>query len=694
MRRAGLWGRVAALVVVVCLVAPFLPVEPARAQLQRLSTPICAQVAARIACYDAVGTPRSLSPADEIALDFDISPDGEWLAYRATPADPNGGESAIVRMISVFGGDAVEIDRDAPPPATLDAEKRTLAWSPDGFALAYVTASGLRAAFPDLGGGPRFSEVTDRRYADLRFSPDASALAAQTDDGSWIVFRIAQQLTFNARLERLREVNVTAEVAWQDTTTLIVAPASGGLYRLNAVDPTALYAALPAAGLFTQLIRLPDGTLRAFSLEIGRGYGKAVEIAADGTVTPLGEASLDARLRWTRGGRAMLYLTSGTPIVVNPATGGEDTLPIRGASRVVWTPSRTESVPTLQLDADLFFLAPDPIGAKQVWRLVRNGQSPIFPLTQSALGISAFSISPDKAKLAVAEGQTLRVLPLTAVGIATPTPTVRPLFGTPTPVPVGPVATLRRDDAPHLSWSPDSTQLAYADVDGVFVVASDGLSAARLIAAHPSGQRYESPAFSPDGGALLVEVLNVPAGTRAYAVLPLRDGVAIPTLPPLKANGIDSLQWSVPNNNRVGLLAVQAEVTTQLSFLSADGATTSAQPIAQFAQPVSGVTFVRNLTPPPLYLFSLVGWRTGPQLVQYFSLVPNSAATQYSLQALGAPFLLPGSFQISPTGRFAVSVRRNDDPERSHLLIILDLQNLRTISIADAVNVSAVVWVF
>jgi hypothetical protein len=81
-------------------------------------------------------------------------------------------------------------------------------------------------------------------------------------------------------------------------------------------------------------------------------------------------------------------------------------------------------------------------------------------------------------------------------------------------------------------------------------------------------------------------------------------------------------------------------------------------------------------------------------LVQYFSLVPNSAATQYSVQALGAPFLLPGAFQISPTGRFVASVRRNDDPERSHLLIILDLQNLRTISIADAVNVSDVAWIF
>jgi hypothetical protein len=671
--------------VLAALVAALLPAPVARAQLRTLPTPLCALVGVGVTCYDAGGTPRALTPASAIVVDFDISPDGEWVAYRAVQ-----GDQTRVALVSIFGGEAFEVDPNAPPPGLLDPDKTTLAWSPDGYTLTYVVAAGLRTAFPAIDGSPRYSQVLNRLYTDLRFSPEGSHLAAQSDDGGWAIFRLADRLTINARVEPIRNLNVASEVAWQDETQMFVAPHTGGLYRINAADPAAQYSPLGASGIFTQLIRLPDGTLRAFIPEIGRGFGRAVEIKPDGSVEPLGETNLDDRLRWTRQGRAMLYLTSGTPIVVNPATGLEDTLPVRNASRVVWKPQRLDSAPALQVDADIFFLAPDPLGVNQVWRLVRNGQSAIFPLTGSAVGISAYQVSPDKSQLALIEGRALRVLPLTAIGIATPTPTLRPLFGTPTPAPPSPLATLNTDQA-TFAWNADSSQIAFADDSGVYVVAATGVAPVRLVAAHLANRRYHAPQFSPDGGALLVEALNAPAGRRDFVVLPLRDSFPRLVIPPLADNGIDVVGWTVPNSNRVGLVvvAVSAAGTTRLTLINESGE----QLLAEFAQPVLGATFARNLTNPPLYLFTLAGWRRGPQLVQYFSLLASTTG-QPTVQAIGAPFLFSGAIQISPTGRFALSVQRHDDPDRSHLLIILDLQNLRKIALMDAVNVSAVQWVF
>ncbi|MBX3081776.1 MAG: hypothetical protein KF716_09090 [Anaerolineae bacterium] len=661
-------------VLVSWLLSPPLTVH---AQLRGVPTPLCAIADDQLKCYNARGSVRTITAAGETAVDFDISPDGEWLVYRVQNDD-----QTAIRTVSLYGGDSFEIDPQAPISAEFNVQNQTLVWSPDGVVIAYVLASGLRIATPAQDGSPHLNEIMDKLYIDVRFSPAGTKLAAQSTDGGWTIFELAERFTPNAHLTQLRTLRVSGELAWQDENLVIVAPENGSIYRVNSSDPNAQYEATGITGYFTHLIRTPDGSLRAMSIEIGRGFGRFVTLGTDNTVTPLGDVNIDTRVMWVQGGRTLIYITSGTPILVNPATGLEDTLPVKGAVRVIWSPPFLESVDSTGLDADIMYLAPDATSIPQVWRLVRNGEQPPTALTQSISGIESYAISPDKAKLAVVEAQSLLVLPLTASGIVTPSPT--PRFNAPTQAPHFPT-TLRRSGAVTLAWNPDSTQIAYADDDGVYLAPADASSPARQIAPNTDGKRFDIPQFSPDGSAVLVENMNAPQGTRDFSVIPLRDNVPPLIVPPLRDNGVDTVLWSVPNNSRVGLLVVQYTEVSKLTFISAEGT----QELAAVPAPILAPMYVRNVTNPSLYFFVRMGWQAGTQVVQYYTVKLGA-----SPQPISDPFVLGGKLQISPTGRLALSVQRVDSPTRSNQLIIIDLQNQRKIAIANAYNVTDVQWIF
>jgi hypothetical protein len=380
----------------------------------------------------------------------------------------------------------------------------------------------------------------------------------------------------------------------------------------------------------------------------------------------------------------LIYITSGTPILVNPATGLEDTLPVAGAVRVIWSPPFLETLDATGLDADIFFIAPDAANIPQVRRLIRNGEQPPLALTQSVVGVKSYAVSPDKTKLAIVEAQSLQIVPMSVAGALVPSPTPRSVFSAPTEEPRFPI-TLRRTDTTTLAWNADSTQIIYADSDGLYTAPADGAAPAQLIAPNADGKRLDNPQFSPDGSAILAENLNAPQGTREFSVIPLRGNVSPLIIPPLQANGIDAVLWSVPNNNRVGLFVVQYTEVSKLSFISAEGT----EVLAELPSPVIAPMYVRNVTNPPLYMFARLGWQAGTQVVQYYTVRPDAPP-----QAISDPFVLGGNLQISPTGRLALSVQRLDSTTRSNQLIIIDLQNQRKIAIANTYNVTDVQWVF
>lgn len=100
---------------------------------------------------DPVGggqTPISL-PGQPVA-DFDIAPDGIWWVYRT--AD-NG--MIIVNQIGGQSGFVLEFDTYSAP---VSGPAQTIAWSPDGSAIAYIVPEGVQIAY--LGGGLYGEPVT------------------------------------------------------------------------------------------------------------------------------------------------------------------------------------------------------------------------------------------------------------------------------------------------------------------------------------------------------------------------------------------------------------------------------------------------------------------------------------------------------------------------------------------------------
>lgn len=141
--------------VVLALVVIAIPV-PAGAQDSVYPLP------APLFILDSAGTLLRIDPADgaqtpisnpnQPVADFDIAPDGNWVVFR-TAAEG----MVIVGQIAGQSGYVLEFESAAPPPGPA----QTIAWSPDGAALAYIVADGVRLAYPGAGayGEAQFGHV-------------------------------------------------------------------------------------------------------------------------------------------------------------------------------------------------------------------------------------------------------------------------------------------------------------------------------------------------------------------------------------------------------------------------------------------------------------------------------------------------------------------------------------------------------
>jgi hypothetical protein len=300
--------------------------RPASALAMLLRAPLCALVAAQIVCYDALTlTPRVLTSADMHIVDLAVSPDSTRLAYRALET---------LRIGSIDGTSARVIDAQAGPPAVLDLSQATLVWSPTGQALAYVTSGGLRVAFFPGDGTPQYAESSLRLYSNLHFSPSGARLAAQAVDGSWNLFEVRAGQP-SPLLQRTQNLTTAGDLAWLDDENVLLAPFTGGLLRLNAARLTDGAWRIPGER-FARLLNVAGGQVVGLRMETADTIGQPVMITSDGRITPLGNARIDSRVEWGPGGQFMAYITSGTVIIVDPATGHENTLRIRRVSRLAW----------------------------------------------------------------------------------------------------------------------------------------------------------------------------------------------------------------------------------------------------------------------------------------------------------------------------------------------------------------------
>jgi hypothetical protein len=389
-----------------------------------LPNSLCALIVGRVICYDGQsGVPLPVTPLNDPVTDYAPSPDGLWLAYRAgLPGDsdeklylaPIGSPTAST-TINATPNTSVVIDTRATPPADLRLNAETLAWAPNGVALAYLTAFGLRVSAP---GG--MVTITDQAYVSVHWSLDGSQLAAQTADGGWSFFGVIQAQTGGVALDLTRHFDQSAEIAWLDAHSVIAAPINGGLLRF---DPTSSAAPVwtVADEHFMRLQSGVPGEVLAMHIIPGDPNGLAVGIDADGHWTPFGSAKLDPQLTWGPApGKLLVYITSGTPIMVNRATGDEDMLPINHADRIVWRYGVLPEAQGVAMDADLYFIAPDTFGIGQVWRLPRDG-FPLLQLTNSAMAVSSYQIGPDAIRYTAGNGGQYAISGLNGL-TATPFP--------------------------------------------------------------------------------------------------------------------------------------------------------------------------------------------------------------------------------------------------------------------------------
>lgn len=662
---------------------------PVAAQTPLRVARVCVLIGGRVQCTaptDPNADPRPVTPPDQTVAHFDTSPDGEWVVYRL--------EDGPVFLTPLAGG-PLPLDPDAPPPPIgLRRTWQSVAWSPDGVTIAYVVAGGLRAAFPTPDGARRLVEYGDRQYVNLRFSPSGARLAAQDDVGGWTVFTVETAEGARVGLRRIAAADSPAEAAWLDDNSLILATANR-VTRLNVIGEVALEPAWAAEAVgISHLTHTLNGEVLAMQRPPGAGEGLIVRIAADGRLESFGSARIDARAFWTADGRWLVYLTGGTPILINPENGAEDAFPISAATAFAWASPVLTRVDTLALDGDVYFIAPRPnnrqqegtpapeIGARQIWRLPGDGTNGVQLYSRLPESVTAFDVSPDRRQFVAQMGGRLVIFPALndaeAAALTVPTP-ARRITPTPTPPAVPGIAFSRilidvpggGNAAPD--WSPDGRLIAYLDSGGLNVIDVPGFGPEqpfpRRILPAVDGAILSRPHFSPDSRQVLVARQRGEQTDHLIidlAGLPSREIAAVVA------------EWSP-----TGIVYVQAapggwEVVAEVGSAAAVRARSAwpivaLQPVGGAAQPGDqGVVFLRR-----------VGWiGGGPFIVQAAAASPDPDRPAVT----GSPFVLPGAVP-SPTGRFVVS------GDTITGLIVVDLQNGQRVGLRGLRDLGAVRWV-
>ncbi|MDW8299880.1 MAG: hypothetical protein RML95_11155 [Anaerolineae bacterium] len=649
-----------------------------------LPAPICALSAARVVCYDVrTAAPRFLTPRDDRVVAFALSPAADAFVYRT--------EDGRVLIAALDDPRPIVIAENAFLPALLPRDAHSLAWSPDGVTLAYLTADGLQIALPTPSGAPLRVSDTARQYVNLRFSPFGSRLAAQDHLGGWTVFRVTTEEGIRRGLARLGSFDEPSDAAWLDDNSLILAPISGGLLRLNVIE-TAERAFLAEAwrkpeNVFTRLTSAYDGTVRAMQRVGNTPEGILVSISGDGTAAPFAERRVDIAMTWLGNGSRLTYITSGTPIVVLPESGVEDALPLQRVQSIAWAVPVYQRVSNLALDADLYFLAYQASDAPyrvqddevpQVWRLFSDGERAAEQLSRLPEGVRAFALSPDQRQMAVISGQNIAILPaLSAAERAAATPTPLPRRSTPTPalpsLPNVPesrlLTTLRSTTLASLDWSADGRLIAFVDTDGAYVLElpSNGalLPQPLTIATSTTERTYDFVRFSANGRSLLLRA-KLNDGSYEFAVAPMAEGGwrLLNFRAELATWSLNALLFVKREGDQWLLSAFDGQAETLLAR--------SAYPILN-VQPIGAAA---RLAEQPVVFWRHVGWSVAAAVQRV-----STTGDPERVRVESPPFALPRA-QFSPTARFAIGqVRGRTD--RIDQLIILDTTNGRAVALRN-----------
>lgn len=417
----------------------------------------------------------TVTPDGEFVLDFGVAPDANWLAYRT-----QSGMFMRNMFDDTLAPRQIEDERASIP--LIRGEGDTIAWSPDGSALAYTTEYGGRVHF---FADNVFADLTTPDLVHLAWSPDGNFLAAEASENVWWIFqRTGSSINLRAAIPGANGAD------WLSDNQLLYAPIEGGLVILDLSGGNQQIEILANSDSYYQPGVTREGQIVAFVGEAD--VANLVQIQVDenfvGTSTVIGSNTVDlSGTNWSPGGFLLTAFQGGVIALVNPITGNGFTLPVTGAAAYSWGPEYPQLVVNVPLPADAHFIATDLSGVQQVWELPADG-SRAQTITPATLDITEFAMSPDGQKIVYVSNSTLFLY--------TPGSEEEPVE----------LAMPGISENLTPAWSPDNTRVYYRDEQGaergIWRVSLD--SEPELFLPDEEGVIYSNP--KPASGAAVMLV--------------------------------------------------------------------------------------------------------------------------------------------------------------------------------------------
>ncbi len=596
---------------------------------------------------------RTLTPEDEFVVDFGVAPDDTWLAYRT--------ESALM-LRNIYSEESHPLDGVLAGVPPVRGQGDTVAWSPAGDAVAVTTETGGRVYFnaeanPEAEDLYTAVDLAEAPFVELLWSPDGRYLAAGADQHVWWLYRRE-----SSAMILTSAITSSFGLAWYNNTSVVFAPAEGGLRLMDLAAANAQSTLLDDTWNYYQPYQRSDGTLLVFGRQkedpaVPEGFARLVGLAAgEPRIDNIGEVAVDLTgLRWAPGGELMLALQGGALALASPVNGQSFPLPLASVAAYTWGPLPVPQVDGVNLPAPGFFLAADDTGVTQVWRLPADGTAPEAVTTEET-GVTAFAVSEDGTQVVYSAGSRLA---MQRVNGAAPVE----------------LAALSGEIEAYPVFSPDGQQIAYTD-SGIWVVSAGGGDPQQIIADDETegfARRFSQPQFAPNINALLVRVQ--------------REDVNVPAV--LDPNTGEVLEIALEQNAvwlRDGRIILFGLADGQRpGGLSIAGTGSLTQP-AQFLPDILSVAAVQEISANQLRLV-LPERTVGPQVLRTASM--DVTTGQLSPAPTGGFMVSPA---LSPDGTFAAGYVYQSGEEGRGPLTFRNLQTDEQVKLAQPAEVWDFVW--
>lgn len=425
---------------------------------------------------------HDVTSSADFVIDFGVVSDERWLAYRTQ-------SGLFIQDLADHNAPSLLVERQ--PTANFPPYRRggqSMAWSPNGSALAYTTDYGVRVAFDLSADRQQYADIAVSPIEHLVWSTDGAYLAAQADENIWWIYRRDGYMMNLAGV-----IPSSLGVVWLDNVRLVFAPAEGGLYILDFANQNEQLQLQPASRFYRYPTIAPDGSLMAFTytttdgLPDNQGFWR--QVTFDGGQVQIEETSTTAidltGFHWLPDGRLGLRWQDGKLNVLNPTDGKSSDLMLEAVVGFSWSDVIKNPVTTLPVNG--YFLANDATGVKQIWRI--DADHIPEALTFHDESINSYAISRDNSLLAYHADGVIWLLNLRDI-LAEPVELIA----------VDPSTT-------DLEFSADSAILFYVDSEGLRRVPTtlDEHSTIGLLLLNTETTTYHQPRYAPNINALLIQ---------------------------------------------------------------------------------------------------------------------------------------------------------------------------------------------